>query len=235
MSVAAGGSRTWLSEADCDLDDFRALVEQVTHPRDYPLADSVDRNVPLYDGDRLRALAASPDRRREVQAELVRAFGDGPGIVVFKRAFADLAVVDRATDVFNALIADQRAAGATAGDHFAKPGANDRVWNALEKMAVRAPEAFAEYYANEIIALVSTAWLGPAYQITSQINVVNPGGAAQTAHRDYHLGFLSNEVIVGPLSTGMSQRRRRLAEATARQPVDVRGGPAATSFERKPR
>ena len=90
MSVAAAGSRTWLSEADCDLDDFRALVEQVTHPRDYPLADSVDRNVPLYDGDRLRALAASPERRREVQAELVRAFGDGPGIVVFKRAFADL-------------------------------------------------------------------------------------------------------------------------------------------------
>src|SRR3981189_1416377 len=194
MSVAAAGPRSWLSEADCDLDDFRALVEQVTHPRDYPLADSVDRNVPLYEGDRLRALAASPERRREVQAGLVRALSDGPGIVVCKRAFADLAVVDRATDVFNALIADQRAAGATAGDHFAKPGANDRGWNALEKMAVRAPEVFAEYYANEIIALVSTAWLGPAYQITSQINVVNPGGAAQTAHRDYHLGFLSNEV-----------------------------------------
>ncbi len=226
MSVAAAGSRTWLSEADCDLDDFRALVEQVTHPRDYPLADSVDRNVPLYDGDRLRALAASPDRRREVQAELVRAFGDGPGIVVFKRAFADLAVVDRATDVFNALIADQRAAGATAGDHFAKPGANDRVWNALEKMAVRAPEAFAEYYANEIIALVSTAWLGPAYQITSQINVVNPGGAAQTAHRDYHLGFLSNEVAARyPAHVHRLSRVLTLQGAVAHCDMPVESGP----------
>ena len=37
------------------------------------------------------------------------------------------------------------------------------------------------------------AWLGPGYQVTSQINVVNPGGAAQTAHRDYHLGFTSAE------------------------------------------
>lgn len=37
------------------------------------------------------------------------------------------------------------------------------------------------------------AWLGPGYQVTSQINVVNPGGAAQTAHRDYHLGFASAE------------------------------------------
>src|SRR5436309_1497121 len=33
------------------------------------------------------------------------------------------------------------------------------------------------------------AWLGPAYQVTSQVNVVDPGGAAQPVHRDYHLGF----------------------------------------------
>src|SRR5882672_7415867 len=195
MSAAAAGPRSWLSEADCDLDDFRALVEQITDPREYPLADSVDRNVPLYDGDRLRALAATPQRRLEVQAELVRALSDGPGIVVFKRAFADLAVVDRATDVFNVLIADQRAAGATAGDHFAPPGANDRVWNALEKLAVRAPEVFVAYYGNAALALVSRAWLGPGYQVTSQVNVVNPGGPAQVGHRDYHLGFLPSATI----------------------------------------
>ena len=42
---------------------------------------------------------------------------------------------------------------------------------------------------------MSEAWLGPAYQITSQLNVVNPGGAAQVAHRDYHLGFQSAAAI----------------------------------------
>src|SRR5437667_42928 len=78
-------------------------------------------------------------------------------------------------------------------DDLAKPGANDRVWNALEKLAVREPRVFAEYYANDVIALVSTAWLGPAYQVTSQVNVVNPGGAAQVPHRDYHLGFMPGE------------------------------------------
>lgn len=67
------------------------------------------------------------------------------------------------------------------------------MWNALEKLAVRAPSVFAAYYANDIIALVSTAWLGPAYQITSQVNVVNPGGDPQTGHRDYHLGFMSGD------------------------------------------
>jgi ectoine hydroxylase-related dioxygenase (phytanoyl-CoA dioxygenase family) len=29
--------------------------------------------------------------------------------------------------------------------------------------------------------------------VTSQVNCVNPGGAAQVAHRDYHLGFLTPE------------------------------------------
>jgi ectoine hydroxylase-related dioxygenase (phytanoyl-CoA dioxygenase family) len=118
---------------------------------------------------------------------------DGPGVVVFKQAFSDASVVDAATDAFDAIIADQRASGAAGGDHFAKPGANDRVWNALEKLAVRAPSVFAAYYANDILALVSAAWLGPAYQITSQVNVVNPGGDPQTGHRDYHLGFMSGD------------------------------------------
>jgi ectoine hydroxylase-related dioxygenase (phytanoyl-CoA dioxygenase family) len=63
----------------------------------------------------------------------------------------------------------------------------------LEKLAVEAPEAFVDYYANEIVALAARSWLGPAYQVTSQVNVVNPGGVAQTVHRDYHLGFLSDQ------------------------------------------
>jgi ectoine hydroxylase-related dioxygenase (phytanoyl-CoA dioxygenase family) len=29
--------------------------------------------------------------------------------------------------------------------------------------------------------------------VTSQVNVVNPGGKAQVAHRDYHLGFMSED------------------------------------------
>ncbi|WP_309093422.1 phytanoyl-CoA dioxygenase family protein [Streptomyces sp.] len=186
MSFTSVHHRAWLSEQDCDLDAFRALVEQATDPADYPHAVAVERNVPVYDCGLLEG-------DRVVQAELVRALADGPGIVVFRGAFPDPQVVDRATAVFEGLIAEQRASGATAGDHFAKPGANDRVWNALEKAALYDAEVFADYYANDILALVSTAWLGPGYQVTSQLNVVNPGGAAQTVHRDYHLGFLSND------------------------------------------
>jgi len=193
MSPTDAMTRTWLTEDDCALDAFRVLVEQGTDPHGHPSAERIERGVPLYDGDRLRGLAATREGRRAVQEELVRALLDGPGVVVLRRAYPDPAVVDRASGAFNALIEEERARGGARGDHFAKPGANDRVWNALGKMAVRAPEAFADYYANDLLELVSEAWLGPAYQVTSQVNVVNPGGAAQSVHRDYHLGFLPQE------------------------------------------
>jgi ectoine hydroxylase-related dioxygenase (phytanoyl-CoA dioxygenase family) len=182
----------WFTAEDCRLTDFRAVVETTTDLTDYPYADEVRENVLVY-GRRLRDAVATPEGRREVQAELARALADGPGIVVFAGAFPASAVVDRATAVFEAVIAEQKAAGIVGGDHFATPGANDRIWGALDKFAVRDPEAFAAYYGNEVIALVSEAWLGRGYQLTSQVNVVNPGGQAQVAHRDYHLGFMSEE------------------------------------------
>ncbi|KPI23674.1 Phytanoyl-CoA dioxygenase [Actinobacteria bacterium OV320] len=193
MSPRAAGARTRLTEADCDLDVFRSLVEQRTDVADHPSVERVEHNVPLYDSARLRSLSSTLRGRRSIQDELTRALLDGPGIVVLKRAFTDAAVVDAASEAFHALIEEERAVGAARGDHFAEPGANDRVWNALDKVAVRAPEVFADYYANDILELIAEAWLGPAYQVTSQVNVVNPGGAAQSVHRDYHLGFLSQE------------------------------------------
>ncbi len=106
-SVQTPAPPAWLSERDCDLDAFRALVEQPTDASSYPLASAVERNVLLYDAERL-ALAD----RRTAQAELVRALADGPGIVVIRGAFPDTSVVDRTTAVFDALIAQQRASGA---------------------------------------------------------------------------------------------------------------------------
>jgi ectoine hydroxylase-related dioxygenase (phytanoyl-CoA dioxygenase family) len=184
MATTHAPDTRW-SEATCRLEDLLAVLAERTDPRDFPLAADVIDEVLIYDAARLLDAPAEAAR-----AELVRAFADGPGVVVVRGAYPDRAVVDRATAAFEEMIAEQRATGAVAGDHFAKPGANDRVWNALEKLAVHAPEVFVDYYANPVLALVSTAWLGPGYQVTSQINVVNPGGAAQVGHRDYHLGFL---------------------------------------------
>ena len=184
----------WLDPADCRLDDLVALLAPGTDADDYPHCSGVVDGVLVYEQAQIAPALADPARRRALESEVADALDTGPGVVVFAGAFEDLSVVDAVTAAFHDIIAEQHAAGGPAGDHFGKPGANDRIWNALEKLAVRAPDLFVRYYANDVIALASHAWLGPAYQITSQVNVVNPGGAAQSAHRDYHLGFQSNEV-----------------------------------------
>ena len=190
-TVSAGG---YLQAAQCQVSDLEVLLQTTTEADDCPQAVHILQGVPVYDGKVLRAaqaLAADPIAwRNGLMAEWTRVWQSGPGVLVVQGLYPDVAVVDATTNAFQALIEESRIAG-HAGDHFAKPGANDRVWNALEKLCLRAPDVFAAYYGNALLATVCEAWLGPAYQITSQINCVNPGGQAQVAHRDYHLGFFN--------------------------------------------
>lgn len=188
---AAPPSPFWLSQQDCDLQDFIAAVSERTALADYPYATAVRENILLYDCDAVRALAGDPAALRALQAEWGKALMDGPGVIVLQRAVTDMQTLEQVNGVFRDLIAGQHASGQAGGDHFAKPGANDRIWNAQQKLCLRAPEAFARYYANPVFAWIAESWLGPAYQMTAQVNVVNPGGAAQAPHRDFHLGFQS--------------------------------------------
>ena len=181
------------SRHECDLDAFVALVEQPIDPADYPLAARITQGVPTYDATALaHGPTADAEHRAALRDELTAALVEGPGIVVLEGAVPSDAV-DRVSGVLWDLIDAQRAGGGPAGDHFAKPGANDRLWNALEKLAAADPEAFIDYYRSDAVAVACEAWLGPRYQITEQVNVVNPGGEAQHPHRDYHMGFLTDD------------------------------------------
>lgn len=191
VSTAASAAR--LTEFDCDIEEFRRSVSRETSAADYPFAADVVKNVLFYDSADLVSKSAESSVRAEIQDELAHALLNGPGIVVFKGAFTEDNALTETTALFHDIIERQHKAGAASGDHFAKPGANDRIWSALQKLAVERPDLFAQYYSNSILALVSEAWLGPMYQVTSAINVVNPGGAAQNPHRDYHLGFMSTD------------------------------------------
>ena len=183
----------WISAVDLDLADLRDIVERDTDSADYPHACEIRRNVPVYSAAEMMD-ATAQGARRALQSELIGVLTDGPGVLVITDAFVD-EVVDRASEAFFAIIETQRSVGGSAGDHFGAPGANDRIWNAAQKLALHSPEVFAEYYANDVLALVCQAWLGPRYQVTSQVNVVNPGGEAQVPHRDYHLGFVAGEAL----------------------------------------
>ena len=182
----------WFDAATCNLDDLIAVCAQPAQIRDYQYADAVEHNTVIYDSNVLRGQCATPDGRRSVMAELADALLSGPGVVMFRGAF-DPDVVKAVSEVFDAIIVDERNRGIGGGDHFARPGDNDRLWNALEKLALREPELFVQYYDNEMLDLAAHAWLGPGYQLTSQVNVVNPGGAQQQPHRDYHLGFMPDD------------------------------------------
>ena len=188
-------ARNWMKADSGDFESFKTLVSQATDVEDWPNAAAVEHNVPVYEGGRVRAMAADPDSAMELMSEWTDVFLSGPGVVVIAGAMPDTSIVDEATEIFEAIIEEQRRTNGGGGDHFAKPGANDRVWNAAEKHCLAAPRNFAHYFGNATIALASRAWLGDGYQVTAQVNRVNPGGDAQTAHRDYHLGFMAPEQL----------------------------------------
>ena len=187
----AQASHVYPRAGNCPIEDLAVLIARRTDLADYPFGAAVEKNVLIYQCDKLRSLLSSAQDRQGLMAEWSDAFLRGPGVIVLKGAEPDHTVIDQASDLFRKMIADQNRTGSGGGDHFAKPGANDRIWNSLEKHCLADPLNFARYYANPFLALVSEAWLGPNYQMTAQLNVVNPGGAAQSPHRDYHLGFQS--------------------------------------------
>ncbi|MDA3004705.1 MAG: phytanoyl-CoA dioxygenase family protein [Actinomycetota bacterium] len=186
----------WVSNKGDLLAELKSHVEVKTQLSDYKFASAVEQNALVYDCKKLAPVITSRDGRREVMAELCRALLTGPGIFAFKNMYSDTSIVDRVSETFWQIIDEQHARGEAKGDHYAKPGSNDRVWNVQEKLALRDPDAFVDYYRNDFLTLVATAWLGPGYQVTTQVNVVNPGGDAQQPHRDYHLGFMTDEQAI---------------------------------------
>ena len=177
-TAATRTSRVYLRAEDCRVEDLATVCSQTVSLSDYPLAADAQKNILIYDCPSLLPALDTPEDRRALMAEWAEAMLTGPGVIVLKRAETDLAMLDDATALFFDLIAEQNRAGTAGGDHFAKPGANDRLWNSLEKHCLADPANFARYYANPFLAAISEAWLGPHYQITAQLNVVNPGGAA---------------------------------------------------------
>ncbi len=183
-------SPIWLAAADCRVADLARCVDERATWRAPPRAVELAAGVPIYDCASLRERLREPGHARMLASEWHAVLADGPGVFVLAGAWSDHTVLDAVTARFFETM-DSEAGSHRGGDHFAKAGANNRIWNALQKLAHRDPAQFSRYYANDMLALACTAWLGPAYQVTAQVNCVNPGGEAQSPHRDYHLGFCS--------------------------------------------
>lgn len=211
------------SAADIDVSAFAALCEQQVNAADYPHAQEVLSRVVVYHANTLHS--ARQYDCRALMSELHRLFREGPGVLVVRDAYPDLTVIDRHSEVFRQIIAEE-AASVVRADHFAKAGANQRIWNSLQKTAERSPDSFIEYYANPLLGLLAEAWLGPYFQATAQVNVVTPGGQAQQPHRDYHLGFQSDEVAARfPLPLHRLSQNLTLQGAVAHTDMPLETGP----------
>lgn len=211
------------SAADIDVQAFAALCEQPVNLADYPHAQEVLNRVVIYHADALRS--AIRHERKALMSELHSLFRDGPGVLVVRSAYPDTHVIDRHSEVFRQIIDEESARGVRA-DHFAKPGANQRIWNALQKAAECSPDSFIEYYANPLLGLLAEAWLGPYFQTTAQVNVVTPGGQAQQPHRDYHLGFQRDDVAGRfPLPLHRLSQSLTLQGAVAHTDMPLETGP----------
>lgn len=103
---------------------------------------------------------------------------------------------------------------------------SDRIWNSFSKHCLEDPVSFAQYYSNPWLAMACEAWLGPAYRITSQTNIVKPGGAAQVPHRDYHLGFQTAEACSRfPRAIQVASQLLTLQGAVAHTDMPLESGP----------
>ena len=177
------------SEAQCKLDDFTQLLTQSTISSDVPNAISIDGNIPSYDLPANNIDLINPADRSMIMAEWASVLQHGAGVFVIKNAVTDIDCIDDATKAFNNIIQHEKEINSGGADHFAAAGSNDRIWNSLQKLCFAAPETHVRYFASPAIDAACESWLGPGYQMTAQVNLVHPGGQAQQAHRDYHLGF----------------------------------------------
>ncbi|MDB4071912.1 phytanoyl-CoA dioxygenase family protein [Amylibacter sp.] len=180
----------YLSINDCDLDEFSKSLDRELQQNEVPLSHDIQKNVPIYDVSKIDFLSDT----KLLRTEWANILHKTSGVLVLKNAYSDTSIIDTASAIYDKIIADEKAATGDKADHFAASGANDRIWNSAQKLCQYDPQTFSKYFSNLAVDTACKAWLGPNYQMTAQINLVRPSGAAQSPHRDYHLGFQTKEI-----------------------------------------
>ena len=179
---------------ECNLADFQKIIDQKLAIDSVPHAKEIKKNIPIYDIEELQNIFQNDALKNDLMGEWAWVLRESSGAIVLRNAYRDTSAIDEATQLYEGIIADEKLKSGGGADHFAAAGANDRIWNSLQKLCESSPDVFLRYFANESIQAACEAWLGPNYQMTAQVNLVHPGGDAQQAHRDYHLGFQTAEV-----------------------------------------
>ena len=211
------------------LESLKKLCSQRTSLASYPFATSISQNIPIYSLPSLTNsyhVFSSPNILSRLQDEWHHILNSGPGVFVLKGLYADPSIIASTNTAFDQIIARERGASASKGDHFSAAGTNTRIWNSLQKHCIADSASFVQYYSNPWLAAVCEAWLGLAYRVTAQANIVHPGGKAQTSHRDYHLGFQSAQATARfPKNMQIASQLLTLQGAVAHSDMPLASGP----------
>ena len=186
---------TFYNDESCNIEKFEKLIKQKLDINLLSHCSEIIENVPIYNMNSLKKNLSDPNKRILLMSEWAYIFSKSSGVVVLKNTYEDTSSIDLATKIYEKIIIEEKEKNIGGSDHYAKPGANDRIWNSLQKLCEKDPLVFAKYFGNEVIGAVCESFLGPGYQMTAQVNLVHPGGEAQRPHRDYHLGFQSKEAL----------------------------------------
>lgn len=217
--------RQFFNENDINLCDFADLCSQKVSKTNYPFCSNIKKKVVIYNGEQIRSIINS-SKSFELKSELHHCLKEGPGVLIIQQAFLQKKTIDKATEIFLGIIKKEKGNAIHHGDHFARPGQNERLWNSLQKLCEIDPKTFISYYENPILLFLSEAWLGPFFQITSQVNIVKPGANAQEPHRDYHLGFQENSLVSKfPISSQILSQFLTLQGAIAHTDMGISSGP----------
>lgn len=107
-------SRLYSTAHPPDLSVLADICSRQTGVHKYPSASAVERNIPIYDCKSLSGDDAS------VQDEWYDALLKGPGVIVLKNMYQDLARIERVNAAFERIIEREKAGQKT--DHFGVGG-----------------------------------------------------------------------------------------------------------------
>ena len=107
--------RHFYSTEDLDFPEFVSFCEQNVDHKDYSFSSGVNKKIVHYEGDAIRSVIGTP-QAVELKTELHNCLKAGPGVFAIKKAFQNLKAVDRATEIFRKIIAEEKDAAEHHGD-----------------------------------------------------------------------------------------------------------------------
>ena len=156
-------SEVFLSYDSCRVEDFEKIIKKKLDPNLLSHFSEIKDNIPIYNMKLLREKLHDKDERLSLMSEWAYVLSQSSGVLVLKNTYDDCSSIDDATKIYEKIIIEEKEKNIGGSDHYAKPGANDRIWNSLQKLCQKDSFVFAKYFGNEVISAVCESYLGPAY------------------------------------------------------------------------